>query len=104
MLTIGRESCNVDCRGVAALQIVLVLRLIAHRSTTTICSLLTTGCFRLLLIWYLLILSRRLHCGEVAIVSRYELPITDSRVVLVDLGAGDEAARIREEVQGHDSR
>ena len=104
MLAIRRESCDVDCRSVAALEIVLVLRLIAHwSSTTSICSLLTTSCFHLLLIWHLLILSRRLHYSEVAIVSWYELPITDSRVVLVDLGAGDEAARIRKEVQGHDS-
>ena len=91
MLTIGRESCNVDCRGVAALQIILVLWLIAYWSNTS-CSLLTICCLRLLLIWHLLILSRRLHCCKVAIVSRYELPIADSRVELVDLGAGDEAA------------
>ena len=88
MLSIGGEAHDIDSRGVASLQVILMLWLEALWS---IC------------ITWLLILSRGLNGRKMVIVGRYKLPVADARIELVDLGTCDEAARVGEKVQGHDT-
>ena len=86
VLSIGAEAHDIDSGGVATLQIILVLWLIALRSARL-----------------LLILSGGLNGCKMVAIFRNELPVADTRVKLIDLRAGDEASGVGEKVQGHDT-